>query len=327
VSEQSINVSPVPGAGRAPRIVIPYAVVRWVVALLLLGAAGLKAYALLTGPAVASAADSRWLFAVLVEAEVVLALLLLDGRWVRFVRAAAMVCFAAFAAVAAYKAFVGETSCGCFGRVPVDPRLTLVVDLLVVGLLAVARVPKQERVPRWRTSLLVALGAMVTIGLPVGLQSTQQAMTAHETVAGVYVVDGTTVLEPAKWMGGRFPSRLVEHGESLASGTQVVMFYHHDCARCQRTMPQFLALCRGLAEMELARGALIEVPPRGAEKLPPGHVELLQLSADREWMVETPTVVLLSEGRVVGVWALKAPEVAEVQAALKATPSTVVAAN
>ncbi len=125
--------------------------------------------------------------------------------------------------------------------------------------------------------------------------------------------------------GGRFPvSAFIDggakDGAALESGAHVVMFYHFDCEHCQAAMPDFLALCRELEEKGVAEGALLGVPPDGPapEEAAASGVDCLRLTAEKEWMVETPTIVLVSEGRVVRVWARVVPAGAEVEAAMGA---------
>ena len=103
---------------------------RLVVALLLLTAAALKGYDLANGPVVGSGLlDSRWLLIGVVEMEILFGLWLLANIWPKPTWAAALACFSLFTCVSLYKALSGYASCGCFGRVPVNPWYTATLDL------------------------------------------------------------------------------------------------------------------------------------------------------------------------------------------------------
>ena len=117
-----------------------YDVVRIVLGLILLTAAALKGHQLATEPvAETSLFTSRWFLIGVVEFELFFGLWLLSGLYPRRTWQAALVCFSAFACVSLYKALSGEASCGCFGRVPVNPWYTLVLDLAAVAALTSRR--------------------------------------------------------------------------------------------------------------------------------------------------------------------------------------------
>jgi hypothetical protein len=117
-----------------------YDVVRIVLGLILLTAAALKGHQLATEPvAEASLFTSRWFLICVVEFELFFGLWLLSGIYPRRTWQAALVCFSAFACVSLYKALSGEASCGCFGRVPVNPWYTVVLDVTAVAALLCSR--------------------------------------------------------------------------------------------------------------------------------------------------------------------------------------------
>ena len=121
-----------------------YDAVRILAALVLFVAALLKGYQLSTEPVIGqNLLESRGFLMAVVEFELFFALWLVFGPWPRQTWAAALGLFALFTCVSLYKALAGHASCGCFGRVPVNPWLTSALDLtLVLSLL------------RWRPHLL-----------------------------------------------------------------------------------------------------------------------------------------------------------------------------
>jgi hypothetical protein len=107
-----------------------YDVVRIVLGVLLLSAAGLKAHQLATEPVLSTGLlDSRWLLMATVEFELLFGLWLLGNIWPKPTWAAALACFGLFTCVSLYKALSGYATCGCFGRVSVNPWYTATLDL------------------------------------------------------------------------------------------------------------------------------------------------------------------------------------------------------
>ena len=110
-----------------------YDVLRIFVAAVLLTAAVLKAYQLATEPIIGTGLlDSRWLLMVTVEFELFFGIWLLANIWAKPTWAAALACFGVFTCVSLCKALSGHASCGCFGRVPVNPWYTGGLDLAVI---------------------------------------------------------------------------------------------------------------------------------------------------------------------------------------------------
>ncbi|GHT39060.1 hypothetical protein FACS189427_13290 [Planctomycetales bacterium] len=111
---------------------------RLVVALILLVAAGLKAYQLATVPSLGEGLfHARWFNIFVVEFELFFGVWLLFGMLPKLTWLATTMLFSIFALVSLYKAISGEISCGCFGNVEVNPWITAGVDLAVIGCLLV----------------------------------------------------------------------------------------------------------------------------------------------------------------------------------------------
>ena len=135
-----------------------YDVVRIGLGLLLLTAAALKGHQLATEPvAETGLLTSRWFLIAVVEFELFFGLWLMAGLWPKWTWRATLLCFGGFACVALYKALSGEASCGCFGKVPVNPWYTLIVDLCTVAALLVWR-PEVARRRNSRRTWLVPVG-------------------------------------------------------------------------------------------------------------------------------------------------------------------------
>ena len=110
-----------------------YDAVRTAVGSLLLTAAGLKGYQLATGPVLGTGMlDSRWVLISAVEAQLLFGLWLLANIWPKPTWAAALACFSLFTCISLYKALSGYPTCGCFGRLPVNPWFTAALDFAAV---------------------------------------------------------------------------------------------------------------------------------------------------------------------------------------------------
>jgi len=271
-----------------------YDVVRIVLGVILLTAAALKGHQLATETVAETGLfTSRWLLICVVEFELFFGLWLLSGLHPRRTWQAALLCFSAFACVSLYKALSGEASCGCFGRVPVNPWYTLVLDLAAVaallcwravsdpvisprplagegsgGMARASLLPLAAEEPgvraRLGTRLGWVLGLFLAAGIPAAVaMGTYQAATLKDS-GDIFGESEFVVLEPETWVGKRFP--LLEYidikGE-VARGSWALLFYHHNCPVCHEAIARCEELSRGAAAGP-TRGpsiALIEMPP------------------------------------------------------------------
>ena len=102
-------------------------------AVILLTAAGLKAYQLATTPSLGTGfLNARWLNILVVEFELFFGIWLIFGMFPQLTWLASVVLFIVFASVSFYKVAIGADSCGCFGAVAVNPWYTFAFDVSVV---------------------------------------------------------------------------------------------------------------------------------------------------------------------------------------------------
>jgi hypothetical protein len=110
------------------------------IGLLLLTAAVVKVFGLTADPVARMGVFSTPEFHLaLIEFEVFLSLWLLSGKrplgsWMLTVAT-----FSGFATVSFYQGWIGQSSCGCFGRLTVSPWVAFAVDLFVLTVLFLAR--------------------------------------------------------------------------------------------------------------------------------------------------------------------------------------------
>lgn len=282
-----------------------FGVLRVVLGLVLLTAAILKGWQLATEPTLEKGLlTSRWVLITGVEVEWLLSFWLLSGLRKRVVWWAVLACFIAFAGISLYKVASGEASCGCFGKLRLDPRFTLAGDLVVLALLTAAA-PRQMCVRRtskrsWRPTCLMVLATI--LGVPGAL-----AMGSHQSVPMAVGMDSSrnsrlVILSPQKWLGQVLPvSRYIDVKDQLAHGLWAVVLYHHDCERCQVAIPKYLQMATEVSSSPSSfRLALIEIPPYDVHAATNSEDACLRghLSPDYEWFVETPVELLLDQGVV-----------------------------
>jgi thiol-disulfide isomerase/thioredoxin len=124
---------------------------------------------------------------------------------------------------------------------------------------------------------------------------------------GLISGQGVVLLEPPTWLGKRLPLLpYIEAPEDLGAGTWVLILIHPDCPKCQALLPKYEEIARDWQERGLAsRIAVVVVPVRRSARnfYPIGQRKafctLGHLSDDREWFVETPTLIKMVEGMVV----------------------------
>lgn len=266
---------------------------RFLVAGILLVAASLKAHELATNPALGTLFGSRWPQFGLIEYELLLGSWLLSGIAQDYCRKVALATFAGFGCYAFYLGVTGAASCGCFGRVQINPWWMFGFDCVAAVTIWKWK-PSITDAFRSRASVVVAVFALGALPF-VSLITRSGSASA---VDGIVMGDAYILLEPEKWIGKQFPlEEQIDIGDQLMLGSWRVLFYHHDCPRCQEALD--LIGERSNDEHESAI-ALIDVPPFGDSRIVAnGHHG--RLRDDVQWFVATPVEVALNDGKVTAV--------------------------
>jgi hypothetical protein len=277
----------------------------------LLLASALKAYYLISGPILKTGLlTSKWFLIPTIELELIIALCLLLGILPRHTRRLAITVFCIFLATSLYQAVIGRSTCGCFGEVHVSPWLTGTIDALAIVALICWR-PSEEGEARLR---LARRGWMRT-GLVSGILLGSVVLTAgalplkHGQINddGLISRQGVILVEPSKWLGKRMPLLpYVKTTDNLAAGTWTVLLIHSDCPKCQAVLPTYEEMARDWKERGVSSRVVVVVVPAGRpqgarDRIPPQDSSCThgRLSDEREWFVQTPTVIKLDEGTVV----------------------------
>jgi len=234
-----------------------------------------------------------WLLTIVVQIEVLLAVLLIVGAWPKQTVIATILTFALFAAFSFYRAAAGYEACGCFGPLEINPWWTFALDVAVCALLATQVRPVRRGTTLRRAALATACYA--AIGLPVAAFAISNAGLAGNP--GLIKRDGLIILDPQAWVGKPLPiAEAIRPQIDLSTGEWILLIYHHDCPNCERVRPLYEALSR----IGKAQVLLIESPPFGRH----GPVDIsisrhASLTDENGWFVQTPVEIRLKSGTVV----------------------------
>jgi hypothetical protein len=144
---------------------------------LLILAAGLKLYGMAVEPVGRAGIFSEpWVQTLIIEWEIALGVWLLSRANRGLAWLVATATFLAFAGFSLWQGWIGQTSCGCFGVIRVDPWAALTIDVFALSLLALSfkptfstETPQQVRkalrpVAIGACGILVLLAAFAAIG-------------------------------------------------------------------------------------------------------------------------------------------------------------------
>lgn len=234
---------------------------RFAMAAVLLAAAGLKGYIALPAFGDPSGALSRTTLAdalgiALVIGEVVLAVWTLCGVATRSWWWVALLTFAAFGGYSAWEVQRGLASCGCFGRLQMNPRYTMILDWTVVLGLLVLRRPLAAKQWARRVSLNPAWASVASIVLIAGAASVGAIWERHSQ-------GDHTAWPPEKWPFSHFSSVWTSDlSQKLTRGKWVVVVYREGCPRCLIDMRRYESLAEKRRRASGASNvALLEMPP------------------------------------------------------------------
>ncbi len=285
-----------------------YDAIRVALGVLLLVAAGLKGHQLATEPILGHGIlNSPWFLIGVVEFEIFFGLWLIAGLYPKWTWVAACGCFTVFAGVSLFQALSGAASCGCFGKVPVNPWYTATLDVAAIFALLLCRPTRRLAGEAFATSVSAVWTAWLVLGVPTAVLVTN-SQSQHDAEVGEAYGNGVVVVaDPRNWVGKPFALLdYIDIGDQLIRNEWIVLLYHHDCPRCQEAIAEYVERSAGvLAERDCQRLALVEVPPyapssRRSTFLSASWV-VGRVSDSQQWFVQTPLTVRLREGKVVGI--------------------------
>lgn len=303
----------------------------------LLIAGGLKIQQLLTEPIITNGFWESWAFFVIqVPLELGLGIWLLSGLFRKTAWLLTLISFAGFIGIVLYKVMTGAESCGCFGTVKVDPRITLMaIDIPIFLALAVLRPVGQKFLPPpWPSAkhffpvaigtfiILPAVVAVLIFNKPPLETKTYEVVNPREWVKPKItpavrppeikqppkIKQPAEINEPAKNEWKKLEQ--IDVADELRSGIWVVLFYHFNCPNCKEAIPAYEKIYKSLkGNNEAIRFAFIEMPPYGDEnqQIVSADSGCLKGRLMKKWFVTTPLVVVLLDGEVLATWEGTAP--------------------
>jgi hypothetical protein len=244
--------------------------------------------------------NNRYLLVFVIEVEIFFSLFLFSGIWKQWAWLLSFFCFSAFTIVSAMKGLSGESSCGCFGVITVNPWFTAMFDLMIVILLAIFRERFNFNIAlsKWEKQKLFVI-AVIWILLTVPVLLTIFSLKQVQVTLGTEMTtpDGKKkiILEPETWKDKKFP--LIAHftqpadGEILKQGTWTIILIHTDCPNCRKLISE-------MENQNTTNTALIEIPSPATEDLSISQISfpIFKLDKSNEWFAVTPCVIVLVDG-------------------------------
>lgn len=273
--------------------------------IVLLAAACLKGEEFATGFYLNPPLPSRYFLFLLIQAELLLAVWLLTGPIHKMCWRLVLITFGFFALFSLNTALHGQNSCGCFGRVPINPWYTALLDLAAVLALAIFRptnVHAKSPCRKWRQMLLIATGIL---GSGLLAAAAAQSKPADLGDGGVITGPGLVLLDPQSWVGKPLPILpYIDIEEDLSVGSWILVLVHDDCPKCREVLPRYENLAREwMLRGDAARIALISLPSTRSrdQSAVVEHRTICRrgrLSEQRQWFAETPTQLKVVDGLV-----------------------------
>ncbi|MDR1964229.1 MAG: hypothetical protein LBQ50_10655 [Planctomycetaceae bacterium] len=290
---------------------------RFIVALILLVAAGLKAYQLATVPLppviqgsfftpLLDLINNRYWLMIVILGEILFGLILIAGIGHQWTWLLSILTFSIFTLISLMKGLSGEGSCGCFGSVTVNPWITTVFDTTIVVLLGIFREPLMfdfKLSGNEKRKLIVALFVWFILTVPILWAMLSFKEQIHATLGTEFLgANGTTtiMLEPEKWIGKEFPlwDYVDEKAGVLKQGDWIIIIGRKQCEECQK-------LIEKLGTKNTIPLALLELDDGMADtnkhELYPSVSIQGMLKIEDNWVILTPCLIQCRNGICIAV--------------------------
>lgn len=284
-----------------------------VAGLFLLVGSVLKCHQILTTPIISEGFWESWAFFVIqVPLELGLAIWLLSGLFRKAAWLLTTASFALFVVVTFQKTIAGAESCGCFGAVHVDPRITLLaIDIPIFLALVIFRPLGQKFLSPLPSakhffSILFITAIIMAALVPTLLFNKVEPVDTKEWINPIepnnVIQDSNAV--PVPVVRKEWPMlKDIDIAEQLRTGIWIVVCYHHDCPTCAELIPVYEKAYREIKDNDVIKVALVEMPPFGGpdEQLVPADTVCTTGQLAENWHVMSPLVVVLSDSEVLEV--------------------------
>ena len=279
-------------------------VVMYIAGAVLVIAAVLKIHQLLTEPIISKGFWESWAFFVIqIPLELGLGIWLLSGLFRKAAWLIAVLSFALFIVVTLHQGLTGVTSCGCFGKVVVNPWITLFFIDAPIFLLLLVFFPRGQKLlpPPWPAAehfwgvflpTFVILGTITPVLFFNKVERKQPWKTNVPVVKnrqGIVKPDGkepadfnNVIIDVNDGAGSADTNdanttgpvlveqqwemlRYIDIADQLRSGFVVVLLYHYDCPICKVAIPLYSQANNDYSDSGL-QFAFIEIPPFGKDE-------------------------------------------------------------
>jgi hypothetical protein len=264
--------------------------------LLLLTAAVLKGHELLTTPmANTDLWSNRYFLIFQVEFELALGIWLLSGLFKRAAWLAAVVCFGLFCCVTLYKGLIGAASCGCFGKVHVNPWITLFAIDLPATMLLFCFFPHMSKnkdcvLPQnylhyiVHTTVVIFMSTIILSFSGANLSSFENAKAISKGYE--YNIN--------KYAFFKKPSE---------TGYKLVLLYKRDCPNCIKA----INIINRMSNDKVVKNGvlnifLVEIPPFGMQQVECDELIVLGLLVNSVSKERSPKIVFMKNNFVYDVW-------------------------
>lgn len=288
-------------------------------------ATALKIHHLLTEPIISETFWESWqFFLIQIPLELGLGIWLVCGLFRKAANLAAVICFALFTVVTLQRAIAGAESCGCFGRVHVNPWITLLaIDIPILAALLLFPIKNEKLLPPPWPSLKRLFGTAIPTFTLMALIMTVLIFNRPPEKSDTY-----EVVRPEEWLvtasaGGEQTNeqqtdeewpmlKYIDVADSLRTNIAVVVLYSSECDTCHDAIPLYEQMSRDMADnADEIRFALIEIPPYASQQdnlvAPDTPCLTGKLDASKDWYIKTPLVVVLQDGLLVKFWSDQTP--------------------
>ncbi|AQT67591.1 hypothetical protein STSP2_00739 [Anaerohalosphaera lusitana] len=188
--------------------------------LFLIVAGLMKAHQIMNEPIISDGFWESWLFFVIqVPLEIGLGIWMVSGLFRKAAWLLGTLSFFGFIFVTAWKWYTGAASCGCFGQVHVDPKITLfAIDIPLFLLLAIFR-PKGEKLlpPPWPHPLhclIVAVPACLFLGAIVPVMWHNKVEPVTPDNVGEFTIPADTTEDSGDGTPGENLDNMIENADS-----------------------------------------------------------------------------------------------------------------
>ena len=287
-----------------------FTLVRVLIGVVLLIAAGMKAHQLISGyvPSPTSVPGIPFLtspsFQLLnVEIELLIGLWLISGLYKRLAACFTIVYFLLLSGVSGYLIVAGSDCC-CFGRLVISPWFTFVFDVFSVATLCLllSTTDFGNSISSHQITFFATLSAFLFFGILVfvSLPKYRVIASVNDDLGGEGEL---VVLDVEGWKLKPLPILdQIDIGDRLKQGSCLIVLYHTDCPRCNEVIKHYESMANTigtaivLLEIPHLSGYNYQQPFRQYDKF-----MYAKLSRSKRWVVSTPIVLELNDGVVVRV--------------------------